>query len=229
MEKPESHVDFKDVTVFRGNVPALHSISFKIAPGELVFLTGRTGSGKTTLLKTLYAQLQIESGEATVLGHDLRKIHRKEIPYLRRRLGIIFQDFQLLSDRTAAQNLEFVLLATGWKNKKTINHRINEVLNLVGLPTKGFKMPHELSGGEQQRIGVARALLNNPNLILADEPTGNLDPHTAFEIISLISSLTSPHTSVIIATHNHNLMDKFPGRIIVMDKGKISFDSGETM
>lgn len=214
-------ISFSHVNVYRKNILILNDMNLDIHAGELVYLIGRTGSGKTSLLKTLYAELPIEDGKAKIGDYDLRTIKAKDIPFLRRNLGIVFQDFQLLTDRTVSENLEFIMQATGWKQQDKILKRSVEVLTMVGLPTKGFKMPHELSGGEQQRVCIARALINNPAIILADEPTGNLDPETSAEIINLLHDINKTGTTVIIATHNHSMIGKFPGRIVMLDRGKI--------
>ncbi len=214
-------IQLSNITVYRQSILALSGVSLKVDPGEFVYLIGKTGSGKTSLLKTLYAELTVESGEAFIAGFDLVKIRNKEIPFLRRKLGIIFQDFQLLSDRTVEKNLEFVMRSTGWKSKEKIAKRAHQALTLVGIPTKGFKMPHELSGGEQQRVCIARALLNEPEIIIADEPTGNLDPETAEEIFELLYEISKEGTAVIIATHNHFMIEKFHGRVVKMEKGKV--------
>lgn len=214
-------IHLSNVTVYRKNVLTLAGINFHVDQGEFVYLTGKTGSGKTSLLKTLYGELKIDDGTAMVAGFGLDKIKTRQIPFLRRKLGIVFQDFQLLTDRTVDKNLEFVMRSTGWKSNTQIKKRISEVLTATGIPTKGFKMPHELSGGEQQRVCIARALLNNPEIILADEPTGNLDPETTMEIFELLYQIGRTGTAVIIATHNHYLMNEFPGRTVKMEKGKI--------
>lgn len=214
-------IQLKSVTVYRRKILALSQVNLLIQRGEFVYLTGKTGSGKTSLLKSLYAELPVEEGEAHVAGFDLAKINFRDIPFLRRKLGIVFQDFQLLADRTVNQNLFFVMRATGWNSNEKINKRAHQVLTLVGLPTKGFKMPHELSGGEQQRVCIARALINQPEVILADEPTGNLDPETAEEIIALLHEISSAGATVIMATHNHQMIRKFPARVIKMEKGTI--------
>jgi cell division transport system ATP-binding protein len=214
-------IHLSNITVYRKRILALSQVNLQVASGEFVYLIGKTGSGKTSLMKTLYAELPVEEGDAVIAGFDLARIKTREIPYLRRKLGIVFQDFQLLTDRTVQKNLEFVMHSTGWRNKEKITKRAHQVLSLVGIPTKGFKMPHELSGGEQQRVCIARALLNAPEIILADEPTGNLDPETAREIVSLLYEISREGTSVLIATHNHDMIEKFPGRIIRMDRGKI--------
>lgn len=214
-------IQLKGVTVYRRKILALSQVNLSVKRGEFVYLTGKTGSGKTSLLKSLYAELPVEEGEAHVAGFDLAKISVRDIPFLRRKLGIVFQDFQLLGDRTVNQNLFFVMRATGWNNNEKINKRAHQVLTLVGIPTKGFKMPHELSGGEQQRVCIARALINQPKVILADEPTGNLDPETAEEIIALLHQISGAGAAVIMATHNHQMIRKFPARVVKMEKGTI--------
>ena len=200
----------------------LENVTFSIDSGELVYLVGRVGSGKSSLLKTMYAEVPIESGEANVLGYDLNTIRRRDIPFLRRRLGIVFQDFQLLTDRNVQANLEFVLAATGMKNAAERSERIEQVLHRVGMNQKSYKMPHELSGGEQQRIVIARALLNNPEVILADEPTGNLDPETGEQIFSLLTEISMRGTSVVLATHNHAMIDRYPGRVFISENRRLS-------
>ena len=200
----------------------LQNINFHIDEGEFAYLIGKVGSGKSSLLKTLYCELDLVEGEtekAEILGRDLKTIRRKEIPALRKELGIIFQDFQLLHDRTVRKNFEFVLKATGWKNKKDREKRIEEVLNEVGMIDKIDKMPHELSGGEQQRVAIARAILNNPKIIIADEPTGNLDPETASNIVSLLKDITKQGTAVVMTTHNIPMLDKFPGIVYRCKEG----------
>ena len=200
----------------------LQNINFHIDEGEFAYLIGKVGSGKSSLLKTLYCELDLVEGEtekAEILGRDLKTIRRKEIPALRKELGIIFQDFQLLHDRTVRKNFEFVLKATGWKNKKDREKRIEEVLNEVGMIDKVDKMPHELSGGEQQRVAIARAILNNPKIIIADEPTGNLDPETASNIVSLLKDITKQGTAVVMTTHNIPMLDKFPGIVYRCKEG----------
>ncbi len=192
----------------------LRNASFALHNGEFVYIIGKVGSGKSSLLKTLYCEIAIKEGSAQLMEYNLRKIKKKEIPYLRRKLGIIFQDFQLLTDRSVFKNLEFVLKATGWKKKNDIAARIDEVLVQVGMQDKGYKMPHELSGGEQQRVSIARALLNNPALILADEPTGNLDPETSSQIVQLLHEISRKGTAVIMSTHNYSLVHNFPARIV---------------
>jgi cell division transport system ATP-binding protein len=195
----------------------LKDVNLEVRQGEFIYLVGKTGSGKSSLLKTLYADLPLQKGRGLCCGYDLTKIRRKQVPYLRRKLGIIFQDFELLTDRTVHQNLEFVLRATGWTDKKAMASRMEHVLALVGLETQGYKMPHALSGGEQQRVAIARALLNTPNMILADEPTGNLDPRTSLEILNILLAICKAGTAVLMASHDYETMRKFSSRIIVCD------------
>ncbi|MES2593531.1 MAG: ATP-binding cassette domain-containing protein [Bacteroidota bacterium] len=214
------HLD--KVSIFQSHNMVLNNVSLNIDKGEFVYLIGKTGTGKSSLLKTLYAELALVEGNASVAGFNLATIKRKEIPFLRRKLGIVFQDFQLLTDRNINENLLFVLKATGWKNKQDMQKRIQEVLEKVNLATKGFKMPHELSGGEQQRISIARALLNDPELILADEPTGNLDPETSEEIMNVLLTISKSGRAVVIATHDIMMFNKFPSRTIKCEGGKIS-------
>jgi len=215
-------INYKDVCIEREHQLLLHDVNLHIAEGEFVYLIGKVGSGKSSLLKSLYAEAPIVGGTAQVFEYDLRTIRRNQIPYLRRRLGIIFQDFQLLVDRTVQQNLEFVLKATGWKDKQDMANRINEVLQLVGMDNKGYRMPNTLSGGEQQRVVIARALLNNPSLILADEPTGNLDPETGKNIVQLLYDICKQrNTAVLMSTHNLQLLEQFPGRVLHVEDGKL--------
>ena len=199
---PEPIISYSHVDLYQSAGLILKDVSFEINVGDFVYLIGKTGSGKSSLIKSMYADVPISAGNAKVCGYDLTKIKKKEIPYLRRKLGIVFQDFHLLADRTAAQNLEFVLKATGWENKVTMQHRMEEVLNEVGMLGKEFKMIHQLSGGEQQRVAIARALANDPPIILADEPTGNLDSKTGRRIVELLGSLAREGKTVIIATHS---------------------------
>lgn len=217
-------IEYKGVEIHRAEKSVLKDVSFTIGEGEFCYLVGRVGSGKSSLLKSMYADVPIFSGEkAEVLGYDLLDIKKKQIPYLRRNIGIVFQDFQLLQDRSVYENLSFVLKATGWRNRAEMDQRIEDVLIDVGMNHKSYKMPHELSGGEQQRIVIARALLNNPKLILADEPTGNLDPQTGITIVSLLHSLAADGHSILMATHNLQLCDDFPARILrCRDKEVIS-------
>lgn len=204
-------IDYQGVNICQKELCILEHVDFHLDAGEFVYLVGKVGSGKTTLLKTFYAELDIQCGEASVLGYDMRHIKRKHIPALRRKMGIVFQDFQLLIDRTITDNLDFVLRATGWKNKLARLERIAEVLEMVGMSTKGYKFPHELSGGEQQRIVIARALLNNPSVILADEPTGNLDTETGHRIVELLHDISTRGTAVVMTTHNLQLLEEYPG------------------
>lgn len=209
-----SLIEYKGVEILRKEHVVLKDVSFTVEPGEFLYLIGRVGSGKSSLLKSMYAEVPVETGEATVLGYDMREIRRKDVPMLRRKVGIVFQDFQLLTDRNVYANLEFVLDATGWKDKLAKSERIEAVLKEVGMTNKSYKMPHELSGGEQQRIVIARALLNKPELIIADEPTGNLDPETGEQIISHLYNISRDGTAVIVATHNLAMLDRFPGRVL---------------
>lgn len=207
-------IDYKNVEVLRKELLVLKNVNFQLEEGQFVYLIGRVGSGKSSLMKTMYAEVPIEMGEARIFNYDLSAIRRKDVPMLRRQIGVVFQDFQLLSDRSVYDNLLFVLKATGWKNKTDIDERINEVLSEVGMEHKSYKMPHELSGGEQQRIAIARALLNRPKLILADEPTGNLDQETGHQIMSLLHRICAEGTAVIMATHNIQLTEDFPARVV---------------
>ena len=207
-------IDYKNVEVLRKELLVLKNVNFQLEEGQFVYLIGRVGSGKSSLMKTMYAEVPIEMGEARIFDYDLSAIRRKDVPMLRRQIGVVFQDFQLLSDRSVYDNLLFVLKATGWKNKTDIDERINEVLSEVGMEHKSYKMPHELSGGEQQRIAIARALLNRPKLILADERTGNLDQETGHQIMSLLHRICAEGTAVIMATHNIQLTEDFPARVV---------------
>lgn len=203
------------MNVDRAEKQVLKNVTFSLEEGEFRYLVGRVGSGKSSLIKTMYAEVPIESGEkAEILGYNLLDLRKKDIPFLRRKLGIVFQDYQLLQDRSARSNLRFVLEATGWRNKKEIEERIDEVLESVGMANKSYKMPHELSGGEQQRIVIARALLNDPKLVIADEPTGNLDPRTGYQIVSLLHELCEKGRTVIMATHNLQLVEEFPAGVM---------------
>jgi cell division transport system ATP-binding protein len=218
----EAVITLKDVQIFQRDNLILSDVDVIINKGEFVYLIGQTGSGKSSLLKTLYGELKLESGEGLIAGFNLLALKPKDIPFLRRKLGIVFQDFQLLTDRTVFQNLLFVLKATGWKNDTEIKKRINEVLELVGLTTKDFKMPHELSGGEQQRVVIARALLNNPSIILADEPTGNLDPKVSDDIMTLLHNIAKQGTAILMATHDYRIIQKYPGKILRCAQGIVS-------
>ena len=214
-------VQYNKVEVCRKELIVLKEVDFRLYAGEFVYFIGRVGTGKSSLLKTMYADIPILEGEASVLGYNMKMLKRKDIPMLRRQIGIVFQDFQLLTDRSVNENLEFVLKATGWKDKADIAERVEQVLVQVGMEKKAYKMPHELSGGEQQRIVIARALLNSPQIILADEPTGNLDPQTGQQIVSLLHSICQTGTAVIMTTHNHHLVDEFPGRILKCENKKL--------
>lgn len=209
----EALIQYRNVSIYQQELCVLDEVNFEFKPGEFVYLIGKVGSGKTSLLKTMYCELDIAQGEARVLDYDLLRIKQRHIPQLRRRLGIVFQDFQLLTDRNVEANLAFVLKATGWKNKAEIEERIDQVLRLVGMENKGYKMPVELSGGEQQRIVIARAMLNSPELILADEPTGNLDVETGRHIVQLLHDISNTGSLVLMTTHNLHLIREFPGRV----------------
>ncbi len=217
-------IDYQNVNIYQADKCVLQNVNFHIDEGEFAYIIGKVGSGKSSLLKTLYCELDLlknEAEKAEILGRDLKTIKRKEIPALRKELGIIFQDFQLLHDRSVRKNLEFVLKATGWKGKKAINEKIVEVLNDVGMVEKIDKMPHELSGGEQQRIAIARSILNTPKVIIADEPTGNLDPETASNIVSLLKGVAKSGAAVVMTTHNIPMLDKFPGIVYRCKDGAI--------
>ncbi|MBQ2554049.1 MAG: ATP-binding cassette domain-containing protein [Prevotella sp.] len=216
-------IDYKKVTIFQDDYCVLKDIDFSVDRGEFVYIIGKVGSGKSSLLKTLYCELDIDSAEkCEVLGRDLSHLKRREIPALRREMGVIFQDFQLLHDRNVEQNLKFVLRATGWTDKKERDERIDSVLDAVGMQDKREKMPHELSGGEQQHIAIARSLLNRPHIIIADEPTGNLDPDTARRILSLLKDISSHGTAVVMTTHNISLIDEFPGKVYRCHDGDLT-------
>lgn len=219
-------LSLENVEICRDENLILRDANLTLRNGEFVYVIGKVGSGKSSLLKSLYGEIPVKSGNIRLMEYDLQKIKRKEIPYLRRKLGIVFQDFQLLTDRTVIKNLEFTLKATGWKKKSEIDARIDEVLQQVGMQNKGYKMPHELSGGEQQRIVIARALLNTPKLILADEPTGNLDPETSGQIVQLLHDICEKGTAVIMTTHNYTLVHNYPARIVKCENAQLS-DIGE--
>ncbi|MEA3495481.1 MAG: ATP-binding cassette domain-containing protein [Bacteroidota bacterium] len=216
----KSIVEIRNGKFYQQDSLILLDVNFELFPGEFIYMIGKTGSGKSTLLRTLYGDLPFYSEYARVEDVDLKTLTAKQIPFLRRKLGIVFQDFQLLTDRTVIGNLQFVLKATGWKTEELIEKRINDVLSQVGLQTKGYKMAYELSGGEQQRVAIARALLNDPKVLLADEPTGNLDPETAIEIIKLLYEIKETGSAVIMATHNYQGMEDFPAKILKLQAGK---------
>lgn len=217
----DSIIQFDNASIFIYDHLVLKEVNFTVNKSEFVYLIGKVGSGKTSLIKTINAELPLQEGEATVAGFTLQNIRTRQIPYLRRKLGIVFQDFQLLIDRSVSDNLIFVLKATGWKNKKDIEQRIGEVLEKVGLQHKGYKMPHQLSGGEQQRVVIARALLNDPEIILADEPTGNLDPETSEGIMNILFEISQAGRTVVMATHNYNLLNKFRARTMKSHEGRL--------
>jgi cell division transport system ATP-binding protein len=220
-------IELTNASIFQKNNMVLSNVTLSIEKGEFVYLIGKTGTGKSSLLKTLYAELPLTEGEATIAGYDLKDIRSKDIPFLRRKLGIIFQDFQLLSDRSINDNLLFVMRATGWSDKQEMKIRLTDVLDKVGLETKGYKMPHQLSGGEQQRVAIARALVNDPEVILADEPTGNLDPETSQGIMQLLLDISKSGRAVLMATHNYSLFRSFPARTIKCEAGKLgAFENG---
>jgi cell division transport system ATP-binding protein len=219
----ENHpvIDYKKVSIYQNDALILANVTLAINKGEFVYLIGKTGSGKSSLLKTMYGDLPVKNGQATVAEFDLRTLKTRQVPYLRRKIGIVFQDFQLLMDRTVSENILFVMKATHWTDKKQMQKRLMEVLAKVNLETKGKKMPHQLSGGEQQRIGIARALVNDPEIILADEPTGNLDPETSEGIIGLLFDISKTGSSVLMATHNYTFFDKFPSRTLLCEGGNV--------
>jgi cell division transport system ATP-binding protein len=218
----EPIVELKNVNIYQSGVLILGNVNIVVNKAEFVYLVGKTGTGKSSLLKTMYGDLTMKEGEGTVAGFNLRDMTWKKVPYLRRNLGVVFQDFQLLTDRNVIDNLKFVLKATGWKDEKLMKEKIDDVLDKVGLKSKGFKMPYEMSGGEQQRVDIARALLNSPKLILADEPTGNLDPETSDEIMQLLFQISKEYgTTVIMATHDYRVVNKFPARTLRTEKGRV--------
>lgn len=214
-------IELNNIPVYQKHILVLDNVSLRINPGEFVYIIGKTGSGKSSLLKMLYADIEVIEGSAFVAGYNMRRLKEREVPYLRRKLGVVFQDFQLLMDRTVNDNMMFVLKATGWKDKRKIQAKIEDVLTKVGMETKGFKMPNQLSGGEQQRIAIARALLNDPEIILADEPTGNLDPETSNEIIQLLHIISRLGTAVLVATHNYNIIEKYPAKVLTCKNGQL--------
>ncbi len=215
-------IEIKNANIYQSGNLILNNVNLTVNQGEFVYLVGKTGTGKSSLLKTLYGELTLTEGEATVAGFNIREMDWKKVPFLRRSLGVVFQDFQLLTDRTVHDNLKFVLKATGWKDENLMEEKINDVLDKVGLKSKGFKMPFEMSGGEQQRVDIARALLNSPKLILADEPTGNLDPETSDEIMQLLFQVAKDYnTTVVMATHDFMVIKKFPARMVKTEAGKV--------
>lgn len=219
---PEVIIELRHANIYQGDNLILQDVNLSVNTSEFVYLVGKTGTGKSSLLKTLYGELPLRDGEGTVAGFNLKTIDWKKVPYLRRNLGVVFQEFQLLTDRNINNNLKFVLRATGWTDEKMMDEKIADVLDKVGLKAKGFKMPYELSGGEQQRVDIARALLNSPKVILADEPTGNLDPETSDEIMNLLFNISKDYgTAVIMASHDYIVVQKFPARMIRTERGKV--------
>lgn len=216
-------VSITHANIYQGESLVLQDVNFTISKGEFVYLVGKTGTGKSSLLKTLYGELQLREGQGRVVDFDLREMNWKKVPFLRRNLGVVFQDFQLLTDRNVHDNLKFVLQATGWKDEKLIEEKISDVLEKVGLKSKGFKMPFEMSGGEQQRVDIARALLNSPKLLLADEPTGNLDPETSDEIMQLLTQISRDYgTAILMATHDFIVINRYPNRMLTTENGKLT-------
>lgn len=211
----------KDASIYQGDSLVLSDVNVEVNKGDFVYLIGKTGTGKSSFMKTLYGDLPLTDGEGSIVDFDLRTLKEKDIPFLRRKLGVVFQDFKLLTDRTINDNLIFVLKATGWKDKAEMNTRIEEVLDKVGMKTKGFKFPHELSGGEQQRVAIARALLNNPELILADEPTGNLDPQTSVEVMEVLQDINKNGNTILMATHDYALLLKYPSKTLKCDDNQV--------
>ncbi|WP_411767735.1 cell division ATP-binding protein FtsE [Winogradskyella sp. A3E31] len=218
---PETVLQLKNAAIYQGDSLVLSNVNFEMQKGDFVYLIGKTGSGKSSFMKTLYGDLELTEGEGSIVDFNLRTMKENDIPFLRRKLGIVFQDFKLLPDRTINQNLEFVLKATGWKEKDEIKARIEKVLKKVDMGTKGFKFPHELSGGEQQRIAIARALLNDPELILADEPTGNLDPQTSIEVMEVLQDINKNGNTILMATHDYALLLKYPSKTLKCDENKV--------
>jgi len=219
----ETIVELKQANIYQGENLILQGVNLTVEKGQFVYLVGKTGTGKSSLLKTLYGDIPLREGDGTVAGFNLREMNWKNVPYLRRMLGVVFQDFQLLTDRNVNDNLKFVLRATGWKDVRLMDEKISDVLDKVGLKSKGFKMPFEMSGGEQQRVDIARALLNSPKLILADEPTGNLDPETSDEIMQLLFRISRDYgTSIVMATHDYRVINKFPARMVRTERGQVT-------
>ena len=214
-------LQLKDVSIYQGGNLVLSDVNVEVNKGDFVYLIGKTGSGKSSFMKTLYADLNLTHGEGNIVDFNLKTLKESDIPFLRRKLGVVFQDFKLLTDRTINDNLIFVLKATGWKDKAKMQSRIEEVLDKVGMKTKGFKFPHELSGGEQQRVAIARALLNHPELILADEPTGNLDPQTSVEVMEVLQEINKNGNTILMATHDYALLLKYPSKTLKCDEGKV--------
>lgn len=219
---PEPIIELSHANIYQGSNLVLQDVNLTVNKGEFVYLVGKTGTGKSSLLKTFYGELPLTDGEGTVAGYNLRGLDWKKVPYLRRNLGVVFQDFQLLTDRNVNDNLKFVLRATGWTDENMMDAKIQDVLDKVGIKSKGFKMPYELSGGEQQRVDIARALLNSPKIILADEPTGNLDPETSDEIMNLLFSISRDYnTAIVMASHDYIVVQKFPARMVRTERGRV--------